>query len=449
MGLRSPLSFYCGKLQLQDIITNANLNRSYSIGTYGPLTFSIGSETKFENYSVKKGDENSYSHGGELVLDGPNIGAATTPGAQVFPGFSPTNEIYRNRQNAALYVDVENQPFSKLTFGIASRVEQYSDFGTALNGKASIRIEPYKWLAIRGSLSTGFRAPSLAQSFYSSTVTNFIGGLPYENGTFNVEHPISRALGATNLKPEESTHYSAGFSLQTLPNLIINSDWYLVYVHNRIFFTGNFTASNAPSFAPLFSSYGIGGARFFTNAVSTVTQGIDFSVKHTGKLNSKFIVNTNFTLNFNRVLLQDKINIPSQISSYADVFFDRSEMARITQSQPELRVIGRVKIHSKSYSFTLSGLYYGPITVVHNIVKPETDQKITNGTVVDAFVTYNFPKGLSISIGCNNLFNKYPEKSMVQEGDFFTGKIFPYHQFSAYGFTGGSIFISLSYDFSL
>ncbi len=448
MGIKSPSSFYCGTLQLDEKVSNLDFSKAIDIGTKSPLVFSIGSELKTETYQVLKGDENSYKDGGEVVLDGPNAGASTTPGAQVLPGFSPGNEIKRNRQSAAFYLDAENQIVSKLTIGLAARAEQYSDFGTAFNGKFSIRVEPFKILALRGSASSGFRAPSLAQSYYSSTVTNFIDGVPYENGTFNVEHPISKILGASSLKPEKSFHYTAGFILLPKEKIAISADWYQVFVDSRIFFSGNFTATNSPAFATLFESYGVGGARFFTNAVNTITQGVDFTVKYATNLSKNRTFSAALTANYNTIRLNGEPNVPSQITQYTDVFFDRGERARITTSLPEGRVIARIQLKSKSYALTISGLYFSPITVVHSVSKPETDQRISQGTIADINLRYSFSNNFEVNFGGSNILNRYPDKSKTIEGDAFTGKIFPYTPFSSYGFSGGRVYISLRYVFS-
>lgn len=448
MGIKSPSSFYCGSLNLNETITNLDFNRTINIKTNGPLVFGVGSEIKIDDYSVLHGDENSYKDGGETVLDGPNAGSPTPAGAQVLPGFTPSNEINRKRQSTAMYLDIENSLTKAFSWGIASRAENYTDFGSTVNGKITLRFEPLKGIAIRGSAGTGFRAPSLAQSYYSSTVTNFIDGVAYENGTFNVEHPISRLLGATPLKPEKSTHYSAGIIAQAIGSIVISTDIYLTYVDNRIFFTGNFTASNAPAFSSLFSSYGVGGARFFTNAVNTKTQGVDINLKHTTKLLDRFTLKSSISANLNRIELNGEPKVPEQVIDYKDVFFDRSEKARITTSIPESRAIVSVHLTGKSSSIKISGLYFGPIKVVHSVAKPETDQVISHGFICDMSVSHSFSNGISLMLGGHNLLNKYPDKSTTIEGDAFTGKVFPYNPFSAYGFYGGSVYLSINYQLS-
>ena len=152
---------------------------------------------------------------------------------------------------AAIYLDLENQLCSFMSFGLAGRAEKYSDFGSTWDGKFSVRIELIEKMALRGSVSSGFRAPSLAQSYYSSTVTNFIDGEPYENGTFIVDHPLSRQMGAKALKPEKSLHHSAGLVFQPNTGFQFTCDFYYTRIYDRIIFSGNFTADNAPAFATL------------------------------------------------------------------------------------------------------------------------------------------------------------------------------------------------------
>jgi iron complex outermembrane receptor protein len=223
LGVRSPQSFYCGSLYSSQQLVNINLKRKYLLTENIPLFLALGAEFGLDNYRVEKGDQNSYMDGGVPILDGPNAGGRAAPGAQVLPGFTPSNEIRRNRHNFATYADAETKFLDMFSLGGAVRAEKYSDFGETVNGKISLRADFLKYFALRGAIGSGFRAPSLSQAFYSSTVTNFIDGIPYENGLFNTEHPISRQLGAKPLKPEHSWNYNAGFIINTSVNFGINN----------------------------------------------------------------------------------------------------------------------------------------------------------------------------------------------------------------------------------
>lgn len=447
MGIQSPGSFYCGRQFLSQSTINIDLKREINIGSYKPLSFAFGAEMRNEIFEVEKGDENSYKNGGVLVLDGPDAGKAASIGAQVLPGFMPSNEIVRSRSNAAIYLDLENQFYSFISFGLAGRAEKYSDFGPTLDGKFSFRLEMLRKLAFRGSVSSGFRAPSLAQSYYSSTVTNFIDGEPYENGTFIVDHPLSRQMGAKPLKPEKSFHHSAGLAFQPNKGFQFTCDFYYTRIYDRIIFSGNFTADNAPAFAPLFEEYKVGGARFFTNCVNTITQGVDVSVKYNLSLGKKTNMKLYSGFNYNKTRMDGDLNVTDGLVAYQDILFDRFEKARLTKSIPDFKWIIGGEILYRKISWSIHGMYHSPIGVVYSVSKPETDQEISVGMIFDTRISYRINERMDFSFGARNLLNKYPEKSHFIDGDAFTGKIFPYNPFVPYGFAGGEYFFNLHYLF--
>ena len=175
MGAASPTEFDAGGLKFDQAIANLDFVRAFPLSSFSsPLNVAFGAEARHEKYGVIAGEPNSYKDGGVKVLDGPSAGAQPVPGAQVFAGFQPGDAGDNPRTNYAGYIDLETSPITRLQLGLAGRGEHYSDFGGTINGKASGRFEFYPGYAIRGAIQTGFRAPSLAQEFFSSTATNFI-----------------------------------------------------------------------------------------------------------------------------------------------------------------------------------------------------------------------------------------------------------------------------------
>src|SRR5678815_555947 len=167
-------------------------------------------------YEITAGDSDSYRNGHVPVLDtlGNSTGRLAAVGSQVFPGFQPTDAGSHSRNNSAAYVDLESDLTKQLLLGLAGRFEHYSDFGSTSTGKVSARFEPVPRFALRGAVSSGFRAPSLGQEFFSSTATNFIAGQPFAIRTFPVATAEARLLGAADLEPERSTNYSAGVAME-------------------------------------------------------------------------------------------------------------------------------------------------------------------------------------------------------------------------------------------
>ena len=203
-GLGSPLNFYAGKLRSNQVTANLDLTRPLSVGLAAPVNLAVGAEGRLDGYGITRGQPESYSNGGVAILDGPSAGKPATPGSQLFYGFKPSDETSTTRNSVAAYVDVEGNLTRALSLDLAGRVEHFSDFGSATIGKAAGRYQLPLGVSLRAAASTGFRAPSLAQSVYSSTASNVltVNGVPTPNevATYPVNSAIARALGATPLK---------------------------------------------------------------------------------------------------------------------------------------------------------------------------------------------------------------------------------------------------------
>ncbi len=192
----------------------------------------VGAEARHEKYSIGAGDEASYTGGG----------------SQGFAGFRPANAGSHSRHNESIYVNLEAEATKNLSGGVALRHERYSDFGSTTSAKGSARYAFSDALSLRGTVSSGFRAPSLAQQYYTITTTNFqvINGVntAIETGTFAVNTPQARALGAQDLKPEKARNYSLGLQFQPSRNFTTTVDAYRIDIDNRILFSANLALSD-------------------------------------------------------------------------------------------------------------------------------------------------------------------------------------------------------------
>ena len=204
-------TFEAGTLALNQFVGNVDVSRLVRVGPFaGPVNVAIGAEYRREHYQIIAGEPDSYRDGGV-----PNrAGGAAAIGVQVFPGFRPSNEVDESRSSVAGYVDVEGDLLTWLRLGAAARTERYSDFGSTVDSKVTMRVRADRRFIVRGSISTGFRAPSLGQSFFSSTATNFLnlgqGLVPVESLTLPVSSAPAQALGAQPLEPEQSTAHERG-----------------------------------------------------------------------------------------------------------------------------------------------------------------------------------------------------------------------------------------------
>jgi len=335
-GAASPRSFYAGNLRFNQSTTNLDLANQFAIGLANPLKVAAGAEYRWEEYRISPGTPASYSDGGVRVLDGPNAGNFGAPGAQVFSGFRPSDSGTHSRDTKAVYVDVENKLTEQWLVSAAARFEDYSDFGSKATGKIATRFEVVKSFAIRGSISTGFHAPHLAQQWFSSTATNFISGVPFENKTFPVSDPVARALGASNLKPETSVNKSVGVTWQPVEAFTSSVDFYRIKIEDRIGLSSNFTGTPITNFLNSRGLFGTTGGRYFTNAVDTRTRGLDANMRYVFRLGQGHRLTFTGGLNINHTNVSKTKPTPPQLAALGITtpLFDQTEIVRLVRGQP-------------------------------------------------------------------------------------------------------------------
>ncbi|MFQ5706703.1 MAG: TonB-dependent receptor domain-containing protein [bacterium] len=449
-GNSSKTKFNSGTLKFQQATTNVDLLRAVDIGTAAPLTIAIGGEFRWENYKIDPGEVDSYLNGGVPVLDGPNAGKPAPVGASCFPGFSQRNATDESRTNLGFYVDLENNITDQLLLGVAGRFEDYSDFGSTLTGKIDGRYEFTEGFAIRGAVSSGFRAPSLAQAHYSAIATNFIDGVPFEVGTFPVDDPVARALGARDLDSETSVNLSGGFTVSQ-ENFSLTADAYKITINDRIVFTENFTGSGIADFL---QSQGIdaNGGRYFTNAVNTRTYGLDLIARY-GVVLGPGTFRFTAALNFGKTEItnKDQILTPEVLKNFTSKpLFGRTEQGRFEHGQPRQKYNLTANYDIKAWGFLVRTQRYGAVTSFNSSdPDPVTginlrDQTFGAKWLTDVEVSYKLPRGAAVSVGADNIFDIYPDKNLKRNS--FNG-IFPYNGLSPFGFFGRSIYGRL--DFSL
>ena len=277
--------FYAGTLQFNQYLFNLDARREFEVGLSGPLNVAVGAELRRENYQIGAGEPASYAAG----TSRDQFGNQAPLGAQVFPGFRPANEVDENRDNVAAYVDLEGNVVGRLRLGLAGRYEHYSDFGSTGDGKLTVRFEPVTHLILRGAASTGFRAPSLGQSFFSSTATNFVnvpgqGLVPFESLTM----PVGSAAGPGARRRSRSSRSSRPTSAAEWSGIRSRAfeatvDFYRIKISDRVVLSGNF---NQPRVADLLRPFGANSGRFFTNAIDTVTKGVELTARYRFEIGS-------------------------------------------------------------------------------------------------------------------------------------------------------------------
>jgi len=450
LGTASPTEFYAGTLKFGQAVANLDFVRGFPITAFAtPLSVAIGAEARRESYGIEAGEPDSYRDGGFLVLDGPRVGFPTIPGSQVFAGFQPGDADDHSRTNYAAYVDFETNPFERLQVGLAGRSERYSDFGSATIGKVSARLELFRGVAIRSAYNTGFRAPSLGQSFFSSTATNFLnlgaGLVPVEIRTLPVASGAAVALGAQPLRAEKSKNFGLGLSLAPVPSFSLTADYYHIRIDDRIVFSGNFTGAAMTNFLTAQGFPGVGSARFFTNAIDTRTNGIDVVGRYSFDFRSAGI--TRFTGGYNHTgtVVKNVDPTPAALAAVsASVLFDRLERSRIEEGQPHETISLTLDHTIRSFNATVRTTKFGEVGT-RGLTNPLLDQKYGAKWVTDANISLPITRMFRFTLGANNIGDVYPDENIALNNN---SGIFPYSATgpTPFGYNGRFVYARLRWE---
>ena len=261
----SPTQFDAGGFSFEQDTANFDVSR-YFDGVLNGLNVAFGAEAREERYRIRAGEPGSYAD-----VDG--VGEGGNAGSQGFPGFQPGDVTDRSRDSTALYMDFELDVTDRFMTAFAARYEDYSDFGDTLNGKLAAAYHATDSLLLRGSVSTGFRAPSLQQKYFSSTITDFIGGEPVDIVIAPNDSALARAAGIPNLVEEQSTSATLGLTWTPRDNLSVTLDAYRIEIDDRVVLSGEFDNTD-PNIGGALDDLGVGLARFFFNSVDTRTTGV-------------------------------------------------------------------------------------------------------------------------------------------------------------------------------
>ncbi|HEX8216431.1 MAG TPA: TonB-dependent receptor [Allosphingosinicella sp.] len=432
-GSASQTEFEAGGLRFGQHVVNLDFQREVVSG----LSLAIGAEYRHENFDIVAGEPQSYAAG---PFSAPPFNAAA--GAQVFPGFRPANEVDARRHSYAVYAEADAEISDALTVQVASRYERYSDFGSNLDGKVAVRYAPVEFFALRGSASTGFRAPSLHQQFYSTTSTNNVNGVLVEIGTFPVNDPVARALGSRDLEPERSTNLSVGATLTPGNGINVTVDYYDIALDDRIVVTENLQGASVVALLQAAGFNNITSARFFINGIDTNTRGLD--IVGTWRIGDTGLGDVTFTAgyNWNRTRIRDRAILPT-LPGLA--LFGRQESLRIEQGQPSSKISLGLDLDHDMIGATVRTNRYGSVLVPGAV--EATDFELEPKWVTDAELRVTPIEMLELAIGANNLFDVYPSR-LPAGGAFGANPYFiPYSQFSPFGFNGRFVYARASVRF--
>jgi iron complex outermembrane receptor protein len=452
MGTASPTSFYAGAQRFNQITTNLDLIRAFDRLRF-PTSVAFGLEFRRDNYKLERGDIDSYREGGVTILDGPNAGAPAAPFAQVFPGFRPVDEADKSRTNVGGYVDVEANLTRQLLVAVAARAENYSDFGSTIDGKLATRFEPITGFALRAAAQTGFRAPSLAQSYFSAVSTNFINvgtppvNTPFEIRTFAIGSPGATLLGARELEAEESVNYSAGITARPFENLSLTADYYRVDIDNRIVLSGNFIDPSVRTLLENNGITGVSGARYFTNAIDTRTSGIDVVMQYGLNMASRGLLRFTAGHNQNKTKVTRVAATPPQLAAVSSALFDRTQRALFEVGQPRNNTSLTANYSVRAVSFNVHTQRFGKVTEYPSATNPAADQTFGAKWVTDLALSFKFFDRLGLTVGGNNITDQYPDTAITLNQ---TRGIYPFDASSStWGINGAYYYVKAAYDIGL
>ena len=446
LGASSPLTFYAGALRLSQFVANLDFARLLRETAVGNLNIAIGAEARRDGYKLERGDENSFKVGTVAILDGPNAGKPAAPFSQVFPGFRPEDEADASRTNVGAYVDVEATPIKNVLLAVAGRVENYSDFGSTADGKIAGRVELFKGVAIRGAAQTGFRAPSLGQSNFSSVATNFvnIGGVntPFEIRTFAVGSAGATLLGAKELKPEQSVNLSVGLTARASNSLSLSVDYYDVKIEDRIVLSGNFIDVSVRNLLAANGIPGVSGARYFTNAIDTRTKGLDVVLNYGLDLRKAGLLRFTGGFNKNETEVTRVSETPPQLAAVSTALFDRVQRALFEKGQPKNSIRLTLNHVLGNLNWNVHASRFGKFTVYQTLNTGAQDQTFDEQWVTDASIGYKL-RGVGITLGANNLFDTYPDTVITP---LQTRAIYMFSGQSPAGFNGRFLYVKATLD---
>ena len=435
-GIPNQLSFNAGGLRRGEFNATANASRLVNVGFFRELNVAVGAAFRRESYEVLAGERASYINGFHLTRDSSEVAQG---GSSVFQGFAPSDASLNDRTNLGGYVDLETNLTRKLLANAAGRFENYSDFGNKVTGKLAARYQATRELVLRGAASTGFRAPGLAQSWYSHTTTAIQNGTLVEIGNFPVTNRASRIFGAKPLKEETSTNLSGGFAWSPTRDINLTVDIYRITIKDRILLGATFDGSTDPAIAKILRDSGltqIAGVQFPTNAADTRTNGVDVSANWrvpTWRGSLDLLGAFNYTDN----LITRIDPLPAILNGTGTILtsaLDALTINAIERNRPNRRSSLTANYAAGRFHALVRGSDYGSFRDGSSDGIEDFGAK----ALMDAEVGYQF-NAVTLSVGANNVFNTFPDPITLDANR--NNGTFTYPGSSPFGYNGRYLYV--------
>jgi iron complex outermembrane receptor protein len=442
-------------LKFSQNTVNADLSRKYNV--MAGLNVAAGLEYRSEKFGIRSGEEASYKN---YDVAGSTVG----PGAQVFPGFT-VNEDH-SRHSEAVYVDLEQDFTNHFLLTGALRYEHYSDFGSTFNYKFSSRYKFSENFSLRASVSSGFRAPSLQQRFYTKTNTLFVGTplAPIQAATLTNESQAAALLGIPKLKEETSENYSVGLTAKPFKGFEITVDAYQVDIKNRIILTNNFNGNTNAQIKQILDNAGASQANFFTNGVDTRAKGLEAVFSYSKNFGHKQSLRTTLAMTFidnevkkdangNPIVhASDLLTNGGQLNNY----FNREDQSRFETANPKNKTSLSINYKYSKLGVMIRFVRFGQVEYLDgtkffapNLVlnafdgqTESTDQVFKPKVVTDFSLSYDITKSLTATVGANNIFDVYQD-IQAHSSNQSSGRVVYSRRVEQMGYNGAYYFARL------
>ena len=439
----TPFDFHAGDFTASQMTYNFDLSREFAVGWKSPVTVALGLERRTDTYEIGAGDAAS----------------RYKEGSQSYPGFLLTDAGYHSRSNTAAYIDFAGSPIDSLKLDAAARYEKFSDFGSTSVAKLTGRYDFSPAVGVRSTISNGFRAPTMAEQFYSSTnvspTSAFVQLAP--------NSPGAALVGVNGLKPEKSQNYSVGMVFHPAPKMTLTVDAYHIAIQDRIVGSGALYGSggaiNSPAVVaaikangnvldPTVSSTGI---NLFSNAVNTRSRGLEVVFSYATSLDSMGRIDWSASGNYSETKVTKINQAPKQL--LPQTLLDPIAISDLETAAPKYRINLGALWKKGEWTVSLREAIYGPSSELGNYNGGTLfTTTISAKALTDLEVSNQLSKSLTLSVGANNLFNQYPNQRnaglvAIQRAALSNSAVSLYPSFSPFGINGGYYYARVSYAF--
>ncbi len=432
LGENSPTDFELGSQIQTERIVNADFTYPLDVGFESELNIAFGYQNFFEQYEVIAGEKASYE-------TGPFSNNGEAIGANGFPGFSPDTADINDRTSNAVYLDIEGDITESLTMSLAMRYEDIDKIGNTINGKLSARLQVTDEVALRSTISTGFRAPTVGQSTLqrisnSNAIVNNVV-VQQISQLVSALSPIATARSGGALKPETATSFSFGV-LSEIGSVNITLDYFHINVDDRLsFFDSEIMASDAPLLIASGINSNVTNIQYYANDFNSTTQGVDL----VASLPFEIFGGTDIlSLAFSYTDTELEVTNANSPISNVNARKEREEgipknrgVLTYSHSQEDINAMIRINYYGSFYN-----AQFNDVSLI---------EKVAPIVITDAEVGYDITDNLVVALGAKNIFNVFPDEYSEGRTPGFLGAIYPLD--SPSGFNGGYYYLRIEWEF--